>query len=279
MYNADKRLTLVTGGTGKTGRRIVKRLRAMDVPTRTGSRAATPSFDWNNEKSWDNCLKEVEAVYLSYAPDLAMPGATNTIRAFVDRAVSQGVNRLVLLSGRGEEEAQACEQIIMNSGIEWTVVRASWFFQNFSEGAFLDMVMAGQITVPAGDTLEPFIDVEDIADVATAALTRSHHGGQIYEVTGPRLMSFGDIAAELTEVTGRDIHYESVPHDAFIQGAKQSGAPQDVVWMLDYLFATVLDGRNSSIGDGVQRALEREPKDFRDFARQVAEAGLWRIAA
>ncbi len=279
MSNTDRKYTLVTGGTGKTGRRIVENLQSMGVPTRVGSRSSTPSFDWNNDSNWDECLENVEAVYISYAPDLAMPGATDTIQAFVDRAVVSGVKRLVVLSGRGEEEAQACEQIVINSGLEWTVVRASWFFQNFSEGAFIDMVLAGQITVPAGDIQEPFVDVDDISEVATVALTQDGHNGQIYELTGPRLMSFADIAADLSAATGREISYISVPHDAFVNEVKESGAPQDVVWMLDYLFATVLDGRNSSLTDGVHRALGREPKDFRDYANEVARSGAWKVAA
>ncbi len=279
MNNADQKYTLVTGGTGKTGRRIVKNLRSMGIPTRVGSRASTPSFDWNNDSNWAECLQDVEAVYISYAPDLAMPGATDTIQAFVNLAVAKGVKRLVVLSGRGEEEAQACEQIVINSGLEWTVVRSSWFFQNFSEGAFIDMVLDGQITVPAGDTLEPFVDVDDISEVATVALSQDGHNGQVYEVTGPRLMGFADIAADLSAALGRDITYLDVPHDAFVKEVKESGAPQDVVWMLDYLFATVLDGRNASLTDGVQRALGREPKDFREFAKEVASTGVWRVAA
>ncbi len=279
MSNTEPKTILVTGGTGKTGRRIVEKLRKIGKPTRVGSRSSTPAFDWNNDSNWDACLENVEAVYISYAPDLAMPGATDTIKAFVDRAVAGGVKRLVVLSGRGEEEAQACEQIVINSGLEWTVVRASWFFQNFSEGAFIDMVLAGQITLPAGDTVEPFVDVDDIADVATVALSQDGHTGQIYELTGPRLMSFTDIAADLSAACGREINYLDVPHDAFVSEVKASGAPQDVVWMLDYLFATVLDGRNSSLTDGVQRALGREPKDFRDFANAVARTGRWSVAA
>ncbi|MCP5347374.1 MAG: NmrA family transcriptional regulator [Gammaproteobacteria bacterium] len=279
MNNTDQNVILVTGGTGKTGRRIARNLQNMGRPTRVGSRASTPAFDWNNPANWKDCLDNVEAAYISYAPDLAMPGASDTIQAFVDLAVTKGVKRLVVLSGRGEEEAQTCEQIIINSGLEWTVVRASWFFQNFSEGAFIDMVLAGQITVPAGNTLEPFVDVDDISDVATVALAQDGHNGQIYEVTGPRLMSFTDIAADLSAAIGRDITYHDVPHDAFVNEVKESGAPRDVVWMLDYLFATVLDGRNSSLTDGVQRALGRKPRDFRDYAIEVAKTGVWRVAA
>jgi uncharacterized protein YbjT (DUF2867 family) len=245
------------------------------MAVRVGSRGATPPFDWNDEAGWDACLEGVDAVYISYAPDLAMPGATDAIRAFVDRATQSGVRRLVLLSGRGEPEAQACERIVQKSGVEWTVVRASWFFQNFSEGAFTDMVLAGRITLPASDVQEPFVDVDDIAEVAVAALSESGHTGEVYEVTGPRLMTFTEVAADLSEATGRSIEFFEVPHDAFIDAAKESGAPRDVIWMLDYLFATVLDGRNAHLTDGVQRALGREPRDLVDYARDVVSAGGW----
>ena len=129
--------------------------------------------------------------------------------------------------------------------------------------------------MPADDTVEPFIDADDIAEVAIAALTEDGHTGEVYEVTGPRLLTFADLARELSDATGRNIEYRQIPHDAFIDGAKASGAPRDVIWMLDYLFATVLDGRNAHLNDGVQRALGREPRDFTDYAREVAATGLW----
>lgn len=266
---------LVLGGTGKTGRRIAAGLEAAGLAVRVGSRRATPPFDWNDEGGWDACLEGVDAAYVSYAPDLAMPGATDAIQAFVERAKRHGVRRLVLLSGRGEPEAQECERIVQESGMDWTVVRASWFFQNFSEGAFTEMVLGGRITLPAEDVPEPFVDVDDIAEVAVAALSEAGHAGEVYEVTGPRLMTFPQVASELSEATGRDISFVAVPHDAFIEGVKDSGAPREVVWMLDYLFSTVLDGRNAHLTDGVRRALGREPTDFSAYARRVAATEAW----
>lgn len=272
-------LTLVLGATGKTGRRIVERLNAINIPVRQGSRSATPAFDWNNETGWDACLDGVSAVYINYAPDLAVPGATDSIQSFVNRAEKHGVKRLVLLSGRGEEEAQACEQIVQSSKIDSTIVRASWFNQNFSEGAFVDMVLTGQITLPAGDTSEPFVDVDDIAEVVVTALTQVGHAGEIYEVTGPRLMTFEDIALELSQAIDAEIQYVSVPHETFVSSLVDSGAPKEVVWLLDYLFTTVLDGRNAYLTDGVQRALGREPRDFAEYAQAVAATNVWKTAA
>lgn len=273
----NDRPVLVIGATGKTGRRVAALLAERGVPVRMGSRSATPAFDWDHEHGWDACLEGVRAAYITYAPDLAVPGAADAIAAFVTRAHRQGVERLVLLSGRGEAEAQACETIVQQSGLAWTVVRASWFNQNFSEGAFSEMVQAGAITLPAGDTPEPFVDVDDIAEVAAVALTEPGHAGEVYEVTGPRLMTFADAASELSRATGREIRYVDVPHDAFVAEVSASGAPQEVAWMLDYLFSTVLDGRNAHLTDGVQRALGRPPRDFAAYAGAAAAARTWPV--
>ncbi len=271
----DTDLTLVIGGTGKSGRRVADRLKQKGRNVRIGSRSSVPAFDWDREEGWAAALDGVTGVYITYSPDLAMPGATDAIRALVQRAKQADVKRLVLLSGRGEEEAQACENIVRESGLEWTVVRASWFNQNFSEGAFVDMVLSGTITLPAGDTPEPYVDVDDISDVAVAALTQEGHHGEIYEVTGPRLMTMADIATDLSQATGRTITYVDVPHEGFVEEIEHSGAPKEVVWMLDYLFSTVLDGRNASLKDGVEKALGRKPKDFADYARDAAKTGVW----
>ncbi len=271
-------VTLLTGGTGKIGRRVLEQMRSRGIATRVASRSANPSFDWNDQRTWDAALAGVTSAYISYAPDLAIPGATATIRSFVARAVAQGVERLVLLSGRGEEEAQACERIVQESGVEWTIVRASWFMQNFSEGEFLGMVLAGAITLPAADVPEPFIDVNDIADVAVAALTEDGHAGEIYEVTGPRMLTFTDVAAELAAAIDREVQFLRIPQEAFAQAITESGAPEDIAWLLNYLFETVLDGRNAHVCDGVQRALGREPTDFADFARRIAARGTWNAA-
>ncbi len=267
--------TLITGATGKIGRRVTKSLEAMGVDTRIVSRSTNPSFDWNDRNTWDAALEGVSTVYVSYAPDLAIPGATDTIQAFTDRAVAAGAGRIVLLSGRGEEEAQACERIVQDSGVEWTVVRASWFMQNFSEGEFLNMVLDGAITLPARDVPEPFIDVNDIADVAVAALVEDGHHGEIYEVTGPRAMTFDELARELSAAIGREVPFVRVPREAFAEAIEASGVPGEVAWLLNYLFETVLDGRNVKVCDGVQRALGREPADFADYLQRVAQRGVW----
>ena len=270
---------LIIGKNGKTGARVNQRLQALGYETRAVSRSTTPSFDWEDSATWASAIKGTRSAYVTYQPDLAVPNAEAAIKEFIRVARENGLEHIVLLSGRGEEGAQRAEQVLKDSGISWNIVRCSWFNQNFSEGAFVEMVQAGLITLPAADTPEPFVDVDDIADVAVAALTDDGHAGEIYEVTGPRLLTFADISAEISRASGRSIAYVEVPHDAFVAGAAESGAPKDVIWMLDYLFATVLDGRNAFLTDGVERALGRAPKDFSDYAREIAATDVWKAVA
>ena len=273
---------LVIAASGKTGRRVADLLEAQGRPVRRASRSgATPAetFDWNDRATWRPALEGASAAYVVYSPDLAVPAAPGAIAAFTELAKELGVRRLVLLSGRGEEEAQRSERIVQESGLEWTVVRASWFDQNFDEGAFHELVLSGEIALSAGDVREPFIDIDDIAEVAAAALTDDRHVGEVYEVTGPRLMTFAEAVAEIAEASGRELRYVTIPREAFQEGLEQAGLPSEQIGLLDYLFTTVLDGRNESVTDGVERALGRPARDFTDYARTVAASGAWNVPA
>ena len=267
--------TLVVGGRGKTGRRVAQRLEARGVPVRVASRSGSPPFDWDDQATWAPALQDVASVYLTYYPDLAVPGAAATVGSFAKLAVENGARRVVLLSGRGEKEAQLSEQAVQDCGADWTIVRSSWFAQNFTESFMLEPVLAGEVALPAGDVGEPFIDAEDIADVAVAALTEDGHSGQLYEVTGPRLLSFADAVAEIAKASGREIGYVPVSPDQFVAALTAQDVPAEYVWLLEYLFSEVLDGRNAYLGDGVQRALGRQPRDFSDYARDAAATGAW----
>jgi uncharacterized protein YbjT (DUF2867 family) len=274
----DGRPTLVLGGTGKTGRRIVQRLTARGLPVRVGSRAGRPPFDWDDPSTWAPALQGVGAAYISYYPDLAIPGATKAVRAFADLAVEQGVGRLVLLSGRGEEVAQQAEREVQETGAEVTIVRCAWFMQNFSEDYLLEPILGGEVVLPADAQLEPFVDADDIADVATAALTEPGHAGQVYELTSPRLLTFADAVAEIAKAADQEIRYIPVSLDDYVTAAADYGVPAEIVGFLTYLFSDVL-GNNPYVTDGVQRALGRPPRDFGDYAAQTAATGVWTPSA
>ncbi|MFI5756894.1 NAD(P)H-binding protein [Streptomyces sp. NPDC051569] len=270
---AEKTTTLVIGGTGKTGRRVAARLAAQGLPVRVGSRHAHVPFVWEAPSTWEAALEGVGAVYVAYHPDLAFPGAAEAVGAFSRYAVARGAVRLVLLSGRGEEGARQGELKLRESGADWTILRCSWFNQNFSESFFLGPVLDGELALPTGDAVEAFLDVDDVAEVAVAALTDPQHIGRIYELSGPRLMSYGEVADELSKATGRPVIYTPVTCEQYRAVLEEKGLPVAFA----ELFGIVLDGRNTHLVHGVEEALGRKPRDFSEFARDAATTGVWNV--
>jgi uncharacterized protein YbjT (DUF2867 family) len=266
---------LVLGANGKTGRRVAEGLRARGLAVREGSRSGTPPFDWDDRSTWEPAVRGTSAAYVSFFPDLAVPGSTDAIATLAGLAVEHGLQRVVLLSGRGEEEAQAAERALQESGVAWTVVRCSWFMQNFSEGAFRHGLLEGELALPAGEVLVPFVDVDDIAEVAVAALTEGGHTGRVYELTGPRALTFAEAVAEIGRAAGRELRYVPIPMDAFVAGATAQGVPADIVSLLRYLFTDVLVDDNAGVADGVRQALGRDPRDLAEYASDAAATAVW----
>jgi uncharacterized protein YbjT (DUF2867 family) len=270
---------LVIGATGKTGCRIVRSLTDKGYSVRPGTRSAPIPFDWDKPETWAPALDGVSTAYVSYFPDLAFPGAAEKIEGLSALAREMGVARLVLLSGRGETHARHCEDIVRASGVDFTLVRCAWFAQNFSEGYLRDPVLAGAIALPAGDVKEPIVDVDDIADVAVAALTDpDRHSGELYEITGPRLLHFSEAAAELSAASGLPVHYVPITLAQFHAAMTEIGGAF-IADVFTHVCEEALDGRNEWLGDGVQRALGRPPRDFAEFARRAARSGAWSAAA
>jgi uncharacterized protein YbjT (DUF2867 family) len=272
--NTNPEPVLVLGATGKTGRRVLERLTARGIPTRMGTRSGEPPFDWDDPSTWSPVLQGAGSVYLQHYLD-ALPGSAEVIGSFAELAVANGIPRIVHLSGRGEPGAEQAEQAVRETGAHVTTLRSTWFSQNFSESYFLDGLLAGELALPAGATPEPFVDADDIADVAVAALTDDRHVGKVYELTGPRLLTFSEAVKEIARATGREIRYTPVSIEEFAASLDEQGVPGDWIELLVYLFQEVLDGRNAHLADGVQQALGREPKDFADYARDAAAGGVW----
>jgi uncharacterized protein YbjT (DUF2867 family) len=266
---------LVLGASGKTGRRVLARLQSRQLPVRAGTRAGEPKFDWEDRSRWTPALEGIASVYLSYFPDLAIPNAVDDIREFCRLAKQKGVRHIVLLSGRGEVEAEQCEAIVQQSGIGWTILRASWFCQNFSEAHFLEPVLQGHVALPVSTVAEPFVDADDIADVAVAALTNSRHVGQLYELTGPKAITFAEAISEISEATGRAIQFESVSPEAYRAELFDAQLPLKAIDLVMYLFTTVLDGRNTPVAGGVQRVLGRAPLSFGSYVLKTVTTGVW----
>lgn len=270
------RKILVLGANGKTGHRVVEKLSQQGCENiRMGSRSANPPFDWEKPNTWAASLAGMDSVYITFQPDLAVPSAADTIQRFTKQATLAGVKKMVLLSGRGEKEAQICERIVMNTATHWTIVRASWFNQNFSESFFLDPILAGHVALPRAEVLEPFTDADDIASVVVLALLDDKHNGQVYELTGPRLLTFPQAIAEISKVTRREIKFEALSLEAYTSMLRQYQVPEDFIWLANYLFSEVLDGRNASVTHDIEKVLGRKAKDFTEYAIELALKGIW----
>lgn len=221
-------------------------------------------------------MKDIERAYVAYSPDLAVPSAHGVIEAFVSAAEDAGLKRVVLLSQRNEARAQACEALVMRSSLEWTILRPSWFMQNFSEGGFVDGVLGGEVSAPDSGCPEPWVDLEDVADVAEAALLGDLHVGRIYEITGPELLTWSEAVACIATATGRGITYRTSTPQEFAAMLITVGFPaQDANWVAN-LVAQILDGKNAATADGLQLALGREPRTFAQFCRDAYKSGCWR---
>ncbi|MEZ2131201.1 MULTISPECIES: NmrA family transcriptional regulator [unclassified Sinorhizobium] len=272
MQNSE---IVLVGGLGKTGARIANRLKDRGLKARPASRSTTPRFDWQDRDTWRSALAGASAVYVTFQPDLAVSWAAEAISAFAKTAVGCGVKHTVLLSGRGEDGAIRSEEELKAVGVDHTILQATWFCQNFSEGAFLDGILQGKLALPVGDVREPFVHADDIADVAVEAFLDPRHRNRTYELTGPRSLTFREAVSEIAAACGRKIDYETVPVETFIDEMAAAGLPRETTDLLHELFTEVLDGRNSRVMDGVQQALGRKPKDFFDYARETAATGIW----
>jgi uncharacterized protein YbjT (DUF2867 family) len=256
---------LVLGGTGKTGRRVAAELTRRGFTARPASRKATTRFDWSDPDTWGPALEGVRAVYVV---DSQGPDAATEVRAFARLAADRGVQRLVLLSARvwGEVDDPALlatEDAVTGSGLDWTILRPGWFVQNFTEEWFLSSVLTtGELRIPTGEGREAFIDLEDLAEVAAVALTEDGHAGETYVLSGPVALTLGEAVAQIAAATGRPLRHVPVSDAEYLAEQRAAGTPEEVAELLVQLFGHIREGRSEAIGDGVQRALGRAPREF-----------------
>lgn len=267
---------LVIGGTGKTGRRVVTGLTQAGHNVKIGSRNSNPAFNWEDVSTYAKALKGIDRAYIVYYPDLAVPGAREAITALTEAALQEGLEKVVLLSGKGETEAEACEQIVADSGLNYTLVRASWFNQNFSEGAFLDFVLAGQVALPMPEAEIPFVDADDIAEVVTKVLVDDSYNGETITVTGPRKMTFKEVVKAMAQGIGKTIQYQAISIEEFKAGMKAAGLPDSYIWLFGYLFQEVLGNPdNQTISNDVERVLGRPATSFEAYVEKTVATKIW----
>jgi uncharacterized protein YbjT (DUF2867 family) len=267
---------LVIGGTGKTGVRVVEKITQTGHNVRVGSRNNSPAFDWDDHSTYANALKGMDRAYIVYYPDLAVPGAKEAITALTESALKEGLEKVVLLSGKGESEAEACEEIVASSGLNYTLVRASWFNQNFSESFLLDPILAGNVALPMAEAEIPFVDADDIAEVVAKVLVDDSYNGKTITVTGPRKMTFKEVVETIARETNREIQFQAISIEEYAEAMKAAGLPDDYVWLFSYLFKEVLGNpENQEVSNDVQEVLGRKSTDFKEYVKKTYNTGVW----
>ena len=255
---------------------MAKKLIESGHNVRIGSRSASPSFDWDNSETWTEAMQGMDKVYITFQPDLAVPGALDAIEELTKKAKKYNVKKLVLLSGKGEKEAELCEQVVIHSGLDYTIVRASWFNQNFSESFFLEPIIEGFVALPQAEVKVPYVDTDDIADVVVETLLNDKHNEKIYQLTGSNSLTFKEVIEEISETTGRDIAFAPISLAAYTNVMKQQNVPADYIWLIDYLFSEVLGNpNNSEITNDIEEVLGRKPKDFKQYVQETVATGIW----
>jgi len=271
----DTNLTIITAPHSKTGKRVVNLFNKAGLAYRGASRTSEVPFDWTQPETWIDTLHSANAIYIVLPPDLAFSGLPEILKRFLKFCSAKRLKKIVLLSGRGEEEALKCEQLTLSCGIPATVVRASWFSQNFSEGMFQEEIQKGEIVVPVKEVKEPFVDAEDIAEVVFRALTETGHANKVYELTGPELLSFEDVAHRFSQQLGKPVKASYVPIDEYLAMLHQANIPIEEIEVIKFLYMELLDGRNERLAFGVEEALGRKSASITQFIDRHKTTDLW----
>ncbi|WP_232667449.1 SDR family NAD(P)-dependent oxidoreductase [Pseudonocardia sp. TRM90224] len=267
----------VLAGTGKSGRRVAALLRAEGRDVRVASRNGEVRFDWAAPATWPAVTDGVGALYL-VAPDDPAP-----LRPFLAAVAEAGVERVVLLSGRGGPEAwrdrfghamAVAEEAVRRAGPAWTIVRATNFMQNFTEDLWFQPILDGRLALPSAGVPEPFVDLDDLAAVAARLLTADGHAGRVYELSGPTALTFADAVAAIAAAAGRSISYQDLTPDEYVDELRAAGL-DDWVDPLSGLFAVMRDGSFAVPTDDVERLLGRPAGSFADWVARTAPSGIW----
>ncbi|MGW1602304.1 NAD(P)H-binding protein [Streptomyces eurythermus] len=275
--------TLVIGATGTTGGRTAARLTAAGHRVRAASRRAAPvpgaqpvRFDWYDPGTFDGALDGADRVYL--VPPLGDPDPAAVMLPFLRRARAAGVRRAVLLGSSAIPAdgpgVGAVHRALPELFDEWAVLRPSWFMQNFT-GSHMharSIREHGVIHTAAGNGRVGFVDADDIAAVAVHALTDDRAPGTDLVLTGPQALGHDDIAAIVSEVTGRPVTHRPLTYER-MRDRLAGELPLEFAEMLAGLDRAIAEGAEDRTTDTVQRLTGRPPHSFREVAERELTRG------
>ncbi|RKH18778.1 oxidoreductase [Corallococcus sp. CA047B] len=279
---------LVTGASGNTGRPIAEGLASEGFRVRTATRSTTPPFpsadhvlfDWADPTTHEPAVDGVDRMYLLLPPLDADPSLL--MNPFIERALARGVRRVVLLSASAIPEGSPglgqVHRFVREHAPEWSVLQPSWFMQNFANpqnqhGA--SVRRDGTLMTSTDKGRVGFVDTADIAAVGVRALADEPSHDTAHVITGPQALSYDDIAAVMSRVSGRPIRHVHASQEEVRRHLQEgTGMPEAYARLLAGLDVTLRDGAEDRVTDTVLRVTGRAPRTFEAFAR--AHAHVWR---
>jgi len=280
---------LVTGASGTVGTVVAAALTAAGAQVRLAGRArprpqqhpGTPSvaFDFTDPATWGPTFQDVESVFLVRPP--ALGNVTRDLLPALAAARDAGVRRVVFLSLQGAERNRVVphatvEAWLRASGMRWTFVRASFFAQNLTTTHAADVRDRDEIVVPAGRGATAFVDAADVGAVAAAALLDpASHADRAWTITGPRALTYDEVADILAAELGRPITYRRPSLARYANHARRSlHMPWAMVAVTSAIYTTARLGLAAGLSDDVRTVLGREPIDVTEFAHRERAAWL-----
>lgn len=267
---------LVTGATGKTGRRLMELLQQSDVPAVAASREVAEDrvlFDWTDRDTWDVALRDVQAVYV-VAP-MAADDPGRLMIDFVERAIGLGADRFVLLSASvlpaGGPVMGQVHQFLSQSAAGWAVLRPSWFMENFSEGPHCATIRDERAIYSAsGHGRVPFISAEDIARAAAAALTVGIPPNSDFVLTGPELLSFDDVAQRISQAIGETVTHRSLTFEERVARQVANGLSEAHAQTVALGDLVIAENGEDRMTTGLAELVSAPPVTFDTFVAQNA---------
>ncbi len=269
---------LVTGASGNAGREVVAALAAGRIVARQPGQNGCPRLDFTDPATWPACLEGVRALFLMRPPPIA--DMAKTLIPFVAAARAAGVAHVVFMSVAGADKAawvphHKVEVALAAGPPGWTILRPGFFAQNLADAYLRDIREDARLYVPAGRGQVAFLDLRDLGAVAAQALTDpAAHDRQAYTLTGPRAVTFAEVAALLSAATGRSIHYTAANIPGYVRHLRRRGVPWGAVAVQTYLHVGLRWGQAATVDPILQRVLNRPAGDIATYISD--HAALWK---
>jgi uncharacterized protein YbjT (DUF2867 family) len=274
---------LILGASGNVGSALAQQLTAAgETVVRATSKKENLQADQVHYDIAQNVGLEAALEGVDRAFVLMPPGYTNQdvlAAPLFAAARERGLKKVVFMTAMGANAdpnapMRKAEIALEQSGIPYNIIRPNWFMQNFNSFWIQGILEQGKIFLPVGDAKGSFIDARDIAAVAATLLTSDTFANQDFDLTGAESLDHHEVAAILSEVTGKTITYQEVSPEAMRSNLLAAGLPADYSEFLLLILSFFKLGYSAAVLPTVEEITGKAPISFRQYAQDYRQAWL-----